>query len=589
MSTQKPLKNAIFIIVADGSKKTIYNDVFRRAFLQFRSSRKILKSFRVFNKLPLSPSHWRVTYNCDFDFDALSTSSHNEWNDFYEYFLEACVEFCRITENEDLKLWLSTDISQAFNPPSDDYLSNYMAVSGIELSEFSIGALEDRCTFVGHLFYDETCSRYRISAYFDDDHSFRVDFGYVKKNKRKYRYRMQIRYDSLDEVILVDEAHSTSCCIYFMLRIPSHVYRWRYLYLKEPKDIGKIEKRRILSTENVSADDLGNSSVLRLTVRDSDYKKAREVISRLRDLRKQIHWAYIAQKLSEDCAVNAKPNFNGNFQMQYALECLLSRGYTVTDRIASLYEDLVDLSSSQYNAAEKSVQQLALQIENDRFIDLRQQFRKNMKELKKLDNDNLNDDDSNIDNCFYVRRAIITPTRCLFLQPELAFGNRVLRKYGGEYCLRVLFRDENFSKLSNYEASAAEEISNRIEDLLNSGIQIGSRHYEFLACSNSQLRDHGCWLYAKDNQGNCASDIRNWMGDFSEIHCVASYVARMGQCFSKSEESVDVSQEGVDIRAEEDIKRLEESIEYCFSDGIGKVSRSLAKKVCGFFNFQYDA
>ena len=168
---------------------------------------------------------------------------------------------------------------------------------------------------------------------------------------------------------------------------------------------------------------------------------------------------------------------------------------------------------------------------------------------------------------------------CLFLQPELTFGNRILRQYGGEYCLRVLFRDEDFSKLSNYEASAAEEISDRVEDLLNAGIPIGSRHYEFLACSNSQLRDHGCWLYAKDDKGNCASAIRNWMGDFFEIHCVASYTARMGQCFSKSEESVNVSEGGVVVTKEEDIKCSAGHRKYCFSDGIGKVSSNLASQV----------
>ena len=165
------------------------------------------------------------------------------------------------------------------------------------------------------------------------------------------------------------------------------------------------------------------------------------------------------------------------------------------------------------------------------------------------------------------------------MQPELAFGNRILRRFGGEYCLRVVFRDENFFKLSSFEVSQTEEISERLGDYLLSGIHLPPRHYQFLACSNSQLRDHGCWLYATDDEGNSASDIRHWMGDFSGINSVAKYIARMGQCFSKSEETIDISDEGVIVRNNKDLKKSDGYREYCFSDGIGKVSESLADRV----------
>ena len=67
------------------------------------------------------------------------------------------------------------------------------------------------------------------------------------------------------------------------------------------------------------------------------------------------------------------------------------------------------------------------------------------------------------------------------------------------------------------------------------------------------------------------------MGDFSDITCVATYIARMGQCFSKSKQSVNIFDTDVDDYVENDIKSA--NGKYCFSDGIGKVSPDLAKTV----------
>ena len=36
----------------------------------------------------------------------------------------------------------------------------------------------------------------------------------------------------------------------------------------------------------------------------------------------------------------------------------------------------------------------------------------------------------------------------------------------------------------------------RITNELGKGVHIAGRHYDFLAWSSSQLRDHGCYLYA---------------------------------------------------------------------------------------------
>lgn len=70
--------------------------------------------------------------------------------------------------------------------------------------------------------------------------------------------------------------------------------------------------------------------------------------------------------------------------------------------------------------------------------------------------------------------------------------------------------------------------------------QIGPRLFQFVAASSSQLRDHGVWFYSRDDLGRTAECIRQWMGDFHHINNVATKMARMGQCFSSTQETVEV-------------------------------------------------
>ena len=56
---------------------------------------------------------------------------------------------------------------------------------------------------------------------------------------------------------------------------------------------------------------------------------------------------------------------------------------------------------------------------------------------------------------------------------------------------------------------------------------------------------------------------------------MASYVARMGQCFSTSIDSVGIGiSEGTVSEIEDDV-----ATDDCFSDGIGRISKELAAEV----------
>lgn len=124
-----------------------------------------------------------------------------------------------------------------------------------------------------------------------------------------------------------------------------------------------------------------------------------------------------------------------------------------------------------------------------------------------------------------------------------------------------------------------------VSNVLLNGRKFGDRHYKFLAWSNSQLRDHGCYMYCKTNMGDEIPQIRRWMGDFTACSNVPKFMSRMGQCFTQAQEAVRIPyDEGSSlVKIENDITGGEPHPYtdelYIFSDGIGRLSMALAKKV----------
>jgi RNA-dependent RNA polymerase len=89
--------------------------------------------------------------------------------------------------------------------------------------------------------------------------------------------------------------------------------------------------------------------------------------------------------------------------------------------------------------------------------------------------------------------------------------------------LHIFFVD--YRKLHNIGADMSK-LYDRIKAILINGISICDRRYDFLAFSSSQLREHCCWMFSSMN-GVSVSSIRNWIGDFRNIHPVAKMAARV--------------------------------------------------------------
>ncbi len=113
---------------------------------------------------------------------------------------------------------------------------------------------------------------------------------------------------------------------------------------------------------------------------------------------------------------------------------------------------------------------------------------------------------------------------------------------------------------------------------MKNGIIIGDRRYEFLAFGNSQFREHGAYFFAPLPHLSAplphlsAQDIRSWMGSFDKIKVIAKYAARIGQCFSTTRAIKGMKATVVEIK---DIERND----FCFTDGVGKISLFLAQLV----------
>ena len=84
----------------------------------------------------------------------------------------------------------------------------------------------------------------------------------------------------------------------------------------------------------------------------------------------------------------------------------------------------------------------------------------------------------------------------------------------------------DYRRLQNFNDDM-DHLYQRIKDILNHGLTICDRHYEFLAFSSSQLREHSCWMFTPSTGSVTADSIRTWMGDFSRVRPVAKYAARV--------------------------------------------------------------
>uniref|UniRef100_A0A915PTN4 RNA-directed RNA polymerase n=1 Tax=Setaria digitata TaxID=48799 RepID=A0A915PTN4_9BILA len=298
------------------------------------------------------------------------------------------------------------------------------------------------------------------------------------------------------------------------------------------------------------------------------------------------------------------------FRLNYALHALLSRGSIVKDQLfdvwpssgGDLFFERIHYAAQEcLLACEETLDGALAAVDERRRISLINFFEHNYSQklnaLRRISTDKDAEFLSDLPrNCVLIRKVMVTPLRVLLLPAEVMMTNRVVRYFGEEYALRCIFRDDNGQRLVPKEFSRGRTlqdqsliIPNLVYGTLGVGIHIASRHYQFLAWSNSQMRDGGCYMYSdavvKDKlRGKIVcnvEDIRRWMGDFTASKNVPKLMSRMGQCLTQAQPTIVLKRE--QWKLEDDIvggmTHPETGELFSFSDGIGRISKKYADRI----------
>lgn len=191
------------------------------------------------------------------------------------------------------------------------------------------------------------------------------------------------------------------------------------------------------------------------------------------------------------------------------------------------------------------------------------------------------------EDLFQCLHAIVTPTTVFFEGPFPERSNRVIRQYlaNQDSFMRVAFVDENrLSFRFDREVDGRDFVNKRVRKMLRDGLDVGGRHFRFLAYSQSALKEHAVWFvkpFRDPERGEVnASTIIASLGSFKKlafdpklVYCPARYGARISQAFTATDSSLTIEAEEV-LR----IPDIEHD-KYCFTDGVGIISPELAKAI----------
>uniref|UniRef100_A0A914Z517 RNA-dependent RNA polymerase n=1 Tax=Panagrolaimus superbus TaxID=310955 RepID=A0A914Z517_9BILA len=170
-----------------------------------------------------------------------------------------------------------------------------------------------------------------------------------------------------------------------------------------------------------------------------------------------------------------------------------------------------------------------------------------------------------------IRKVIVTPSRVLLCNPDIVPGNRCLRKYGDDNMIRVIFRDENLSKLYGVQKIL---IVKTVENFLKVPQWIGMRQFSYFCSSNSLLKDHGCYFVAGTQED--VKEFRIQCGNF-KVESIPKMISQLGQCLTQSHKSSFELNSNDYCEVPDNVGGLDANGNpFIFSDGVGKVAKQIA-------------
>lgn len=430
------------------------------------------------------------------------------------------------------------------------YFESEKYVSKMSFSRVKVigGSMTSPVTFVRHWELANLSDDLSVSFLFETS---KLLIDKKRSFMDSHNFVLEISYDSIDGTIFVQNTNNIVIMVITLKNCP------------------KIFDNSVrVSAKNTGFDDIGNlNSYCFEFDAQNQSSEVEQLLSRLICIGFRVAHITIQFKLSE---VKNKIFLPDNFEIKYAWQCVDSIGFKVTDHLTSeVKRDIEEMAHTETLLATQVFYNLAIELMEKPFFHFKDEFNS---VIKKTGISKMNDKNELPSHYSRVARMVLTPTKSLFLPKEPVFQNRIVREYGEDYFIRVVFRDEDFEKISTVQLHDVGNILESMKLFFKAGFQIHNRHYEFLGCSNSQLREHSFWFF-HPHDGITSESIINSSGELSTERCVASYVSRFGLCFSSTKKTVDVDRSCV--RYIDDVKNEE----YCFTDGIGRISTKLAKKV----------
>jgi hypothetical protein len=179
-----------------------------------------------------------------------------------------------------------------------------------------------------------------------------------------------------------------------------------------------------------------------------------------------------------------------------------------------------------------------------------------------------------------VHRVLVTPAGIYLMGPDPETKNRVLRRYSdraSDSFVRVTFADEDAIPVRYDTFVSNERIYNqRFRHVLDLGFDIAGSNFQFLGFSHSSLREQTCWFMTPFwHEGKLLQprDAIADLGEFDHIRSPAKCAARIGQSFTDTTKTVQLSR---------DTQQSTEEVERngrVFSDGCGTFSLELRDKI----------
>ena len=275
-------------------------------------------------------------------------------------------------------------------------------------------------------------------------------------------------------------------------------------------DIASIDDvvnwERVVDIED-SGDAFGSCCTYNFTFKANAWDEIKEVLNTIAKYDKKVFYVSMNKSKRRLPVVNIPAELP--FSVKYTTECVLHSFPFIKGKVTSNFTTL--LGSKSEKVVLVALEKLAAALQRNIFCDPEAKFKTLLEEMG-VKGGGLSKQLVPA-QCALIKRMVITPTRLLFYTPEVMSKNRVLRHYNSDQFLCANIRDEDFSKLSAAGGSI-DKILERVKQTLDRGVIAGGDWFRYLGSSNSQLRNHGCWLVRPSPD---PEEIRQWMGDFSKI------------------------------------------------------------------------